>query len=68
MKDQDLDPAESSALNAFCTLLLRLTGVGLSKPQHRTPLEVWHKLTPNWEAIAKLEKDRGATKQTGAKI
>jgi len=58
MKDQDLDPAESGALNAFRTLLLRLTGVGPSKPRHRTPLEVWRKLTPNREAIAKLGKDR----------
>src|SRR6188768_901890 len=68
MKDQDLDPTESGALNAFRILLLRQTGVGPSKPRHRTPVEVWRKVTANREAIAKLAKDQGATKQTGAKI
>ena len=68
MKDQDLDPTESGALNAFRILLLRQTGVGPSKPRHRTPVEVWRKITANREAIAKLAKDQGANKQTGAKI
>jgi len=68
MKDQDLDPTESGTLNAFRVLLLRQTGVGPSKPRHRTPIEVWRKLTANREAIAKLAKEQGANKQTGAKI
>jgi len=68
MKDQDLDPTESGVLNAFRLLLLRQTGVGPSKPRHHTPIEVWRKLTPNREVIAKLGKEQGANKQTGAKI
>jgi len=67
-KDLDMDPAESGVLNVFRLLLLKLTGVGPSKPRHHMPVEVWRKLTTNREAIAKLAKEQGATKQTGAKI
>jgi len=68
MKDKDLDPKESGAINPYRVLLHRLTGVGLVKGRHRTPIEVWRKVAANREAIAAAAKDRGANKNTGVTI
>ena len=69
MKDfQDPDLKEPGAANAYRVLLHRLTGVGLMKGPHRTPIEVWRKVAGNREAIAAAAKDRGANKKTGITI
>ena len=68
MKDLDLDSKESGAINPYCALLHRLTGVGLVKGRHCTPIEVWRKIKMNREAIAAAAKDRSADKKTGVTI
>jgi len=68
MKDLDLDAKESGAINPYRVLLHKLTGVGLVKGRHRTPIEIWRKIATNREAIAAAAKDRGADKKTGVTI
>ncbi|PPQ81136.1 hypothetical protein CVT24_007876 [Panaeolus cyanescens] len=43
MKDNDVNPAESGALNPFSVLLFKLTGIGYQKPRLRSAVNTWRR-------------------------
>jgi len=43
MKDQDLDPKESGALNPYRLLLLKLTGGSSQRPRLKSAVNIWRK-------------------------
>jgi hypothetical protein len=55
MKDQDLDPHDPSAHNPYCTLLHKLTGTSIKKPQQTPPANIWWK-TQHKEIDIKAKK------------
>jgi hypothetical protein len=57
MKDHDLDPKESGALDPYRILLNKLTGASSQRPRLKSPVNVWRK-------TARAEID-GIVKQKG---
>jgi hypothetical protein len=43
MKNQDIDPRDSGAHNPYRSLLHKLTGTTIQKPQQKPPVNVWRK-------------------------
>jgi hypothetical protein len=43
MKDQDIDPRDSSAHNPYRTLLHKLTGTTIKKPRQKPLATIWRK-------------------------
>lgn len=49
IKDQDMDPKDPGAQNPYCTLLHKLTGVGIQHPHLKSAVNTWRK--DQWEDI-----------------
>jgi len=58
MKDRDIDPKESGAIDPYRLLLHKLTGTSSQRPRLKTPVNVWRK-TARLE-IEAMVQERGA--------